>query len=79
MTSEWLLEMRRTYKRVPAVCALDNVCLRVRAGSVHAPIGEDGAGKSALMKVLVGMYRPDSGEIRLRGEPEQIHGLRATL
>jgi inositol transport system ATP-binding protein len=31
------------------------------------------------MKVLVGMYRPDSGEFRLRGEPEQIHGLRATL
>nr|WP_245585410.1 sugar ABC transporter ATP-binding protein [Pleomorphomonas koreensis] len=58
---------------------MDDVCLRVRAGSVHALIGENGAGKSTLMKVLNGMYRPDAGEIRLRGEPVQINGLKGAL
>ncbi|MBS1184142.1 MAG: D-xylose transporter ATP-binding protein, partial [Proteobacteria bacterium] len=79
MASEWLLEMVGISKSFPGVRALDDVCLRVRAGSVHALIGENGAGKSTLMKVLNGMYRPDAGEIRLRGEPVQIHGLKGAL
>ena len=79
MASEWLLEMVGISKSFPGVRALDDVCLRVRAGSVHALIGENGAGKSTLMKVLNGMYRPDAGEIRLRGEPVQINGLKGAL
>jgi len=79
MASEWLLEMVGISKSFPGVRALDDVCLRVRAGSVHALIGENGAGKSTLMKVLNGMYRPDVGEIRLRGEPVQINGLKGAL
>ncbi|WP_026783902.1 sugar ABC transporter ATP-binding protein [Pleomorphomonas koreensis] len=79
MASDWLLEMVGISKSFPGVRALDDVCLRVRAGSVHALIGENGAGKSTLMKVLNGMYRPDAGEIRLRGEPVQINGLKGAL
>ena len=54
MTSEWLLGTTgicKSFHSFPGVCALDNVCLRVCAESVHALIGETGAGKSTLMKV----------------------------
>src|SRR5258705_7844704 len=55
-------------KRYGATAALDGVRLDVRAGEVHAIIGENGAGKSTLMGVLAGSVRPDRGEMVLRGE-----------
>ncbi|MBD8599973.1 MULTISPECIES: sugar ABC transporter ATP-binding protein [Pseudomonas] len=65
----YLLEITNISKGFPGVVALDNVQLRVRPGSVLALMGENGAGKSTLMKIIAGIYQPDSGEIRLRGEP----------
>ena len=65
---EYVLEVDHVRKEFPGVLALDNVMLKVRPGSVHALMGENGAGKSTLMKVIAGIYQPDSGEIRLRGE-----------
>ena len=56
-------------KRYGATVALDRVRLAVRAGEVHAVIGENGAGKSTLMGVLAGAIRPDHGGMQLRGEP----------
>ncbi|QUX93427.1 D-xylose ABC transporter ATP-binding protein [Marinomonas sp. A3A] len=65
---EYVLEVDHVRKEFPGVLALDDVMLKVRPGSVHALMGENGAGKSTLMKVIAGIYQPDSGEIRLRGE-----------
>jgi ribose transport system ATP-binding protein len=62
------LSVRGIAKRFGATVALDGVELDVRAGEVHAILGENGAGKSTLMNVLAGATRPDQGEMRLWGE-----------
>lgn len=66
---EYVLEVRNVRKAFPGVLALDNVQLQIRPGTVHALMGENGAGKSTLMKVIAGIYQPDSGEVLLRGQP----------
>ena len=72
-----LLEVEDVCKTFGGVQALDHVDLRLDKGTVHAVIGHNGAGKSTLMNVLGGVVRPDSGEVRLRGEPIVFHGPRA--
>ncbi len=67
-----MLQMRGIDKRFPGVIANDNVDFDVRAGEVHALLGENGAGKSTLMKILFGLYRPDSGEVLLHGKPLRL-------
>jgi putative multiple sugar transport system ATP-binding protein len=69
MGGEAILEMRGITKTFPGVKALNNVNLAVRAGEIHAMVGENGAGKSTLMKVLSGVYPHDSysGEIYFEG------------
>jgi simple sugar transport system ATP-binding protein len=56
------------WKRFPGVVANAGATLNVTEGTIHAVLGENGAGKSTLMNVLAGMYRPDAGEIQIRGE-----------
>jgi len=69
------LELARITKDFPGVRALDNVTVGVRAGEVHALVGENGAGKSTLMKILGGIYPHGSfaGEIRISGRPVRFH------
>ncbi len=67
------LEMRGIVKRFPGVLANDHVDFDVKAGEIHALLGENGAGKSTLMKILYGLYEPDEGEIFLNGERISIH------
>lgn len=67
-----LLELRSISKRFPGVQALNDVTFDLRAGEVHALVGENGAGKSTLLKVLFGVYQPDHGSILLNGEPVSI-------
>lgn len=67
-----VVELRNITKRFPGVLANDGVNLQVRAGEIHALLGENGAGKSTLMKVLYGMYRPTEGEIFINGERVEL-------
>jgi simple sugar transport system ATP-binding protein len=71
-SAEPILEMRGIGKRFPGVIANEDVDFDVRRGEVHSLLGENGAGKSTLMKVLYGLYRPDSGEVRLKGSPVNL-------
>src|SRR3981189_585707 len=66
------VEVSGMSKRFGAFTALDNVSMRVAAGSFHALLGENGAGKSALVKCLVGFYQSDAGEIQIDGRQVEI-------
>jgi general nucleoside transport system ATP-binding protein len=59
-------------KQFPGVLANDHVNFDLEVGEIHALLGENGAGKSTLMNILYGLYRPDQGEISIRGEPVVI-------
>jgi ABC-type sugar transport system ATPase subunit len=67
-----LLKMEGIDKSFPGVRALRQACLDLRAGEVHALMGENGAGKSTLIKVLSGAHTPDAGTIWLGGRPAVI-------
>jgi simple sugar transport system ATP-binding protein len=66
--SDIAVELRHIVKKFPGVVANRDVSLQARRGEVHALVGENGAGKSTVMKVLYGMQRPDGGEILVNGE-----------
>ena len=63
-----VLQVRRGTKRFPGVLALDAVSFDLMPGEVHALVGENGAGKSTMIKVLTGVYQPDEGEVLFQGE-----------
>jgi len=65
------VELRHISKRFPGVIANKDVSMSVQTGTVHALVGENGAGKSTVMKILYGMQRPDGGEILVNGT--QVH------
>ncbi|WP_110588190.1 sugar ABC transporter ATP-binding protein [Microbacterium suaedae] len=71
------LEVCGITKHFDGVQALGGVDLDVRAGEVHALLGENGAGKSTLIKVVTGVHRPDSGEVRVNGEDADFPDVRS--
>jgi ribose transport system ATP-binding protein len=74
-----LLSMTGIDKRFPGVHALDGAHFELRAGEVHALVGENGAGKSTIMKVLAGIHAPDGGRIELTGRPVSFGSPRQAL
>src|SRR3954471_6616403 len=64
-----VLRATEVTKAYAGVQALKRASLELRAGEVHALVGENGAGKSTLIKILTGAVQPDGGEIVLNGEP----------
>ena len=73
------VEMRGITKAWPGVIANNAVDLSVRAGEIHALVGENGAGKSTLMNILYGLVHPDAGEIMIGGAPTRISGARDAI
>ncbi|WP_026688871.1 ABC transporter ATP-binding protein [Alteribacter aurantiacus] len=69
---EYVIEMNNIRKEFPGIVANDNITLQVKQGEIHALLGENGAGKSTLMNVLFGLYQPEKGEIKVRGEKVAI-------
>jgi simple sugar transport system ATP-binding protein len=65
---ETVLELRGITKRFPGVLANDNISIELKKGEIHALLGENGAGKTTLMNILYGLYKPDEGEIFVKGE-----------
>ena len=70
-----LLSLNGVTKRFGGVTALDHVDFDLRAGEIHALLGENGAGKSTLIKIIGGIHRPDEGTIHIDGRLLRIHGV----
>jgi monosaccharide-transporting ATPase len=68
-----LISMKNITKTFPGVVALDNAQLTIRKGEIHALMGENGAGKSTIIKCLTGVYERDSGEVHMEGVEGNIH------
>lgn len=77
--SEYVLQMNEITKAFPGVLANNKISLAIRKGEVHGILGENGAGKSTLMKILYGLYHPDSGEISVNGKKVEIKSPRTAV
>jgi len=73
------VEFRKIRKTFDTVLANDGVSFGIHRHSIHGVVGENGAGKSTIMKILYGMYRPDSGEIVVRGDTTRIRNPEAAI
>lgn len=69
---EYVIEMLNIRKEFSGFVANDNITLQLKKGEIHALLGENGAGKSTLMNVLFGLYQPEAGEIKVKGESVKI-------
>jgi rhamnose transport system ATP-binding protein len=70
---EPLLQIRGVTKTFGAVVAVQDVSFGLYAGEAHALVGENGAGKSTVVKLLAGVHRPDAGGLELDGAPVELH------
>lgn len=69
---DYVVEMLNIRKEFPGIVANDDITLQFKPGEIHALLGENGAGKSTLMSILFGLYQPDRGVIKIKGEEVNI-------
>ncbi len=69
---EPVLELRGITKSFPGVLANDHISIDLKKGEIHALLGENGAGKTTLMNILYGLYKPDEGEIYVKGKKLEV-------
>lgn len=67
--SDLFIDLRAIRKEFSGIVALDDLSLTIRAGEIHCLAGENGSGKSTVIKVMSGVYQPDGGEILINGKP----------
>ncbi|MBA3451149.1 MAG: sugar ABC transporter ATP-binding protein, partial [Chloroflexia bacterium] len=72
ITPDEIIRLDRVTKRFGGITAVNDVSFGIARGEIHAVVGENGAGKSTIMKMLAGVYQPDNGALVLRGEPVVI-------
>src|SRR5437764_1628417 len=73
-TNGSVLALQHASKAFAGVHALDDVSLELHAGQAHALVGENGAGKSTMVKILGGVHQPDAGTLRIGGEQVILSG-----
>lgn len=71
-----LLEIKGLTKQFPGVLALDHVDLTIREGEIHVLLGENGAGKSTLIKSIIGVVKPNEGELHWQGAPIHTNSIK---
>ena len=76
---DWDIEVRGLCKAYGTVKALDGADVSANFGEVHALVGENGAGKSTCVRILMGVTTPDSGTVSLGGTPVEFHGVRGAM
>ena len=72
-SNQAILTLTGVSKSFPGVKALSDVQLQLYPGQVMALVGENGAGKSTIVKILTGIYQPEEGEIRFNGAPIRLN------
>lgn len=72
MNDKVVLEVRGIVKDFPGLRANDNISFQLHEGEILTLLGENGAGKTTLMNIIMGIYKPDAGEILVNGEPVHI-------
>jgi ribose transport system ATP-binding protein len=72
MDTDDILEMRNITKKFPGVTALDHIRFDLRKGEIHSLVGENGAGKSTMIKILAGIYLPTEGDVIVDGKKVNI-------
>ena len=74
-----VLALRHATKSFGAVRAVIDGTIELYGGEAHALVGENGAGKSTMVKILAGVHQPDSGELLMDGQPVTLHGDRKSV
>ena len=74
-----ILELRKITKQFPGALAVKDVDFELRAGEVHALVGENGAGKSTLVKMMTGVIKPTRGDIFYQGEKVVWHNAQESI